>query len=684
MLNAAIHAFFIVMDPMRLLTMLGGVVLGLALGVVPGLGGIVGLALLIPFTYHIDGYTAFALLLGMAAVTTVSDLIPAVLFGVPGTVGAAATVIDGHQMARKGQAARAFGAGYMSSLSGGIFGALLLALLLPFLRTLVMYVGSAELLAFCIFGLSMIAVLSGKAPVKGLAVASFGLMLSLVGSDPQTGTLRWTFGSFYLWDHLPLVPVALGIFAIPELADMAIERRSIASVTDTTALSGNQCDGIRDAMRNWRLVLRCSGLGAVLGAVPGVGSAVIDWMAYAHALRTEKNPESFGRGDVRGVIAAESSNNAKEGGHLIPTIAFGMPAGASMALLLSAFMMHGFTPGPEMLTKHLSVTYAIIWTLAIAHMMGAVICLSGSRLFAKLATVRVGVLLPLILAILFLGAFNASMSWGDICSLVLSGAFGWIMKRLDWPRPPLILGLVLGSMCERYYFISTEVYGTGFFTRPVVLIVLLAALWVVIGPAVRRGYRRLKHRNAADVLPRTKARWAVRRFDHRSLFAFVMMLIPAAALWSARDWNFGARLMPMTAASAALLFCALAFLRQLVTIEGGAVAAEASDAHAHELPQHAEPVPAHLVRGRGLRFFLWIAGALALGYGIGLLPALFVLMLLLARFEFGERWRASVLLSVLMTVALWVIFDRIFAITWSPSILGNVVPALRDATGGLL
>ncbi|MCG5071968.1 tripartite tricarboxylate transporter permease [Paraburkholderia tagetis] len=682
MLNAALHAFVIVMDPMRLLTMLGGVILGLALGVVPGLGGIVGLALLIPFTYHIDGYTAFALLLGMAAVTTVSDLIPAVLFGVPGTVGAAATVIDGHQMARKGQAARAFGAGYMSSLSGGIFGALLLALLLPFLRTLVMYVGSAELLAFCIFGLSMIAVLSGKAPLKGLAVASFGLMLSLVGSDPQTGTLRWTFGSFYLWDHLPLVPVALGIFAIPELADMAIERTSIARHTDTPAVSGSQWDGIRDAMRHWWLVLRCSGLGAVLGAVPGVGSAVIDWMAYAHALRTEKNPESFGRGDIRGVIAAESSNNAKEGGHLIPTIAFGMPAGASMALLLSAFMMHGFTPGPEMLTKHLSVTYAIIWTLAIAHMMGAVICLLGSRLFAKLATVRVGVLLPLILAILFLGAFNASMSWGDICSLVLSGAFGWIMKRLDWPRPPLILGLVLGSMCERYYFISTEVYGTGFFTRPIVLVVLLAALWVVIGPTVRGGYRRLKNRNGADVAPRTKARWAVRRFDHRSLFAFVMMLIPAAAIWSARGWNFGARLMPMTAASAALLFCVLIFLRQLVTIEGGAVAAATSNAH--DLPQHAEPVPAHLVRSRGLRFFLWITGGLALGYGIGLIPALFVLVMMLARFEFAERWRTSILMSVVASVILWAVFDRIFAVTWSPSILGNMVPALRGATGGLL
>ncbi|WP_433706412.1 tripartite tricarboxylate transporter permease [Paraburkholderia sacchari] len=684
MLDAALQAFVIVMDPLRLLTMLGGVLLGLALGVVPGLGGIVGLALLIPFTYHIDGYTAFALLLGMASVTTVSDVIPAVLFGVPGTVGAAATVLDGHQLARKGQAARAFGAGYMASLSGGIFGALLLALLLPFLRTVVMYVGSAELLAFCIFGLSMIAVLSGKAPLKGLAVASFGLMLSLVGSDPQTGTLRWTFGSFYLWDHLPLVPVALGIFAIPELADMAIERASIARDTDTVAVSGSQWVGVRDAMCNWWLVLRCSGLGAVLGAVPGVGSAVIDWMAYAHALRTEKNAETFGQGDIRGVIAAESSNNAKEGGHLIPTIAFGMPAGASMALLLSAFMMHGFTPGPEMLTKHLSVTYAIIWTLAIAHMMGALICLSGSKLFAKLATVRVGVLLPVILAILFLGAFNASMSWGDLCSLVLSGVFGWIMKRLGWPRPPLILGLVLGAMCERYYFISTEVYGTKFFTRPIVLIVLLAALWVVIGPAVRRGYRNLRNKGATNATQQPKGKWVARRFDHQMLFALVMVVIPAAAIWSAWGWNFGAKLMPLTAASATLLFCTLIFLRQLVTLEGGISAEETTAGDTHEIPRHAEPVPEHLARSRALRFFGWITGALALGYSIGLLPALFVLVLLLTRFEFAERWRNSVLLAVVTTVALWVIFDRIFAITWSPSILGNVVPALRNAAGGIL
>lgn len=683
MIAAAIHALSIITDPMRMLIMLGGVLLGLALGVVPGLGGIVGLALLVPFTYHLDGYTAFALLLGMAAVTTVSDLIPAVLFGVPGTVGAAATVIDGHQLAKKGQAARAFGSGYMASLSGGIFGAILLALLLPFLQRIVMHVGSAELLALCIFGLSMIAVLSGRAPLKGLAIASFGLMLSLIGSDPQTGQLRWTFGSFYLWDHLPLVPVALGAFAIPELIDMAIERTSIARDGKVDGKMGSQWEGIRDASRHWWLILRCSGLGAMLGAVPGVGSAVIDWMAYGHALRTEKNPETFGQGDIRGVIAAESSNNAKEGGHLIPTIAFGMPAGASMALLLNAFMMHGFTPGPDMLTKHLDLTYVIIWTLTIAHVMGALICLSGSGLFARLSVVRVGVLVPLILAIIFLGAFNTSMNYGDLVSLVLFGIFGWIMKRLGWPRPPLILGLVLGSMCERYYFISTEVYGTHFFTRPIVVAILLTALWVILGPAVRKGLKMRKAgRQSGGVRP--ALRIGVRRFDHHTLFALVMFLFPVIAIWSARDWVYGAKLMPMTAASAALLFCVLILLMQVFTVryEGAPDAAPRAQGES-DYEQYSSELPAEVVRVRALRIFCWLVGGLAATFCIGLLPALLALMYLLARYEFGEHWKKSLILSVAMTIALWLIFDRIFSMTWPQSLLGDWVPALR-AWGSLI
>jgi putative tricarboxylic transport membrane protein len=678
MLTAAAHALTIILDPMRLLIMLAGVVLGLFLGVIPGLGGIVGLALLIPFTYHLDGYSAFALLLGMAAVTTVSDFVPAVLFGVPGTVGAAATVLDGHPLAKKGEAARAFGAGYISSLTGGIFGAFLLALTIPILRPIVLYLGSAELLSFCIFGLSMVAVLSGRAPLKGLTAATMGLMLAMIGSDPETGTQRWTFDQLYLWDRLPLVPVTLGFFALPELADMAISRKSIAGSQATLGGASTQWDGVRDGFRHWWLILRCSGLGAILGAVPGIGSAVIDWIAYAHAVQTEKNPERFGHGDIRGVIAAESSNNAKEGGHLVPTIAFGVPAGASMALLLSAFFMHGFTPGPEMLTKHLDVTYSIIWTLTIAHLMAAVICLFASNLFAQLALIRVGLLVPAVIAIVYLGAINTSQSWGDLISVAVFGLLGWVMKQLGWPRPPLILGLVLGAMFERYFFISNELYGAAILTRPIVVVVLLAAAWVIVVPILRMGKRALSRGDTA-ALAITKP-----RLSANGLFTLAVLGVVLTAIALSQAWPPHARLVPLAAAYAALVFAGLTFVTDTF------FRAAASNDTAHDLAgtmdrpaldmSNGEAAPSVLA-WRAVRFFAWIAGSLAAMAAIGLLPGLFFTILLMARIEFGGRTLSALTLSAGMTILLWVVFDRIFGITWPMSLLGDAVPWLRTATG---
>src|SRR5882757_6828069 len=481
MASMAWHALTLLLEPARLGILCIGVVIGLAIGVLPGLNGIVGMAMLIPFTYGMDQHTAMALLLGMAAVITSSDFISAVLFGVPGHVGAAATVIDGHAMARNGEAGRAFGAGFAASLAGGLCGAVVLAVSIPILRPVLLSIGSPELLAFTLFGLSMVATLSGRAPLKGLTVAGIGLMISMIGSRSESGTLRWTFDTLYLYDGVPLVPAMLGLFAMPELCELAVARKKIAGDHASNINLSNQWQGVRDVGRHWWLVVRCSILGTGLGAIPGIGSAVIDWIAYGYAQRTEKNPETFGTGDVRGVIAPESSNNAKEGGHLVPTIAFGVPAGTSMTLLLGAFLMHGCVPGPEMLTKHLDVTYSIIWSLTIGHIMGAAICLSASGLFARLATLRVGILLPLVLAVIFMGSFQGSQSWGDVYSVVLFGALGWVMKQLNWPRPPLILGLVLGAIFERYFFISTQIYGSGWIARPVVVVVLAVAAWMIWG-----------------------------------------------------------------------------------------------------------------------------------------------------------------------------------------------------------
>ena len=222
MFEMALSALEIVFDPSRLMFVALGVAIGLALGVIPGLSGIVGLSLLLPFTFDMDPFTALAFLVGLQAVVATSDTIPAVLFGVPGTVGSASTILDGHPMAKQGLAARAFGAAFSASVLGGLFGALFLALCVPLLRPFILSFGSPELLAFCVFGLSLIGVLSGGNPLKGLAAAGLGLVVATVGEEPNTAIERWTFGSLYLLEGIPLVPLALGLFALPEIAEMAI------------------------------------------------------------------------------------------------------------------------------------------------------------------------------------------------------------------------------------------------------------------------------------------------------------------------------------------------------------------------------------------------------------------------------------------------------------------------------
>lgn len=334
MLDAAGQALLILLDPHRLMFLALGCSFGLVVGILPGIGGIAGTALLLPFTVGMDPYTAFAFLLGLGSTTATGDPIPAIMFGVPGGAGSAATVLDGLPMAKRGEAGRALSAAYMSSMMGGLFGAALMAVSLPILQPMVLYVGSPELLAFAVFGISAVAVLSGKTPLRGLIAAGLGVMLAMIGADPQTGTLRWTLGSFYLWDGLPLMPMVLGLFALPELCDLLIARTSIAPTARYSIKTG-MLQGAKDCFTNWWLVLRCSWIGAGFGMIPGMGGAVIDWLAYGHALRTEKGAkETFGKGDVRGVVASESSNNAKEGGALIPTIAFGVPGSAGMAVLL--------------------------------------------------------------------------------------------------------------------------------------------------------------------------------------------------------------------------------------------------------------------------------------------------------------------------------------------------------------
>ena len=672
--SMAWHALTLLLEPSRLLVLFIGVLIGLAIGVLPGLNGIVGMAMLIPFTYNMDAYTAMALLLGMAAVITSSDFISAVLFGVPGHVGAAATVIDGHAMARKGEAGRAFGAGFAASLAGGLVGAVVLALSIPILRPVLLAIGSPELLAFTLFGLSMVATLSGRAPLKGLTAAGLGLMISMIGSRSESGTLRWTFDTLYLYDGVPLVPATLGLFAMPELCELAVTRKKIAGDHATNINLTSQWQGVRDVMEHWWLVLRCSILGTGLGAIPGIGSAVIDWIAYGYAQRTEKNPETFGTGDVRGVIAPESSNNAKEGGHLVPTIAFGVPAGASMAILLGAFLMKGLTPGPEMLTKQLDVTYTIVWSLTLAHVIGALICLAGSPLLARISTVKPEILLPIVLSLVFVAAYEGSHDWGDLFSLMIFGIVGWIMKRLGWPRPPMVLGIVIGGIFERYLYISTSLLGYAWLLRPVVIGILVLVAWALYRPLsdiVRNVVVELRHIGAHPL-----------RISASAAFTLAIIAFIVTAILLSRDWPAAAKPVPLTACYMALTAAVLNLINELFgkqqavgsNVDGGvAVPGHAMD------PDHGMSKAA--IRTQAVGYFVWLAGLMGLVALIGFIPAIAIFVFVYMHFGFRERAWVAALASAGTTLLCWVLFHELLAVAWPQSVLGDLFPALRASLG---
>jgi len=686
-LSMALKAAMIIAEPIRLLYLTAGVLMGLILGIIPGIGGLVGLSILLPFTYGMDPFTALAMMLGLSAVTVTSDTIPAVLFSVPGTVGSAATILDGFPMAQKGEAGRALGAAFSASLLGGLFGALVLGVSIPVLKPLVLLIGSPELLAICIFGLSLVAGLSGRSPLKGMAAVCLGLMVATSGEDPQTGTLRWTFGTLYLWDGVPIIPFALGLFALPEIADLMIARKSIAGNADTGSRWA-QVVGFKDVLRSHWLVIRCASIGAILGAIPGMGAAVIDWIAYAHAVQTEKGADqTFGKGDVRGVIASESSNNAKEGGALIPTIAFGVPGSASMALILGAFLIHGIVPGPEMLTKHLDMTYTLVWSLAVANIIGAGICFLFANQLAKIALIRIGVLGPIILGVVYVGVFQASRSWGDLFALLVFGALGWLMKRLEWPRPPMILGFVLGGLIERYMFISVMRYQFQWLRFPIVVALFALTIFGLLRPIIR-DYRKKKQKT------RTRFRLNVHLGAPapETIFTVAVLALFITCLAVSARWPFGGKLVPQVVGWGGLVFTGAHLLDSFLRFEPAAKkAGRPADDPQGETSRREEKsglhldttsdlgdMPGRVVLARAGGFFGWCLFYLGATAVIGLLPAMLIFLIGCIRLAGRESWKSTLVISFPVWFCSYVLFHQFVRLKWPQSILGDMFPFLRS------
>lgn len=492
-LPAFIDGWQLILQPVVLGYLLLGVVLGLAIGIFPGLGGIAGLSLVLPFMFGLDPVLGLALMVGMVAVVPTSDTFASVLMGIPGSSASQATVLDGFPMAKKGMAARALSAAFASSLFGGIVGAAFLTFFILIARPIVLEFKSPELLMVSAFGLSMVGILAGRVALKGIMAAGLGMLVASIGEGPFNGELRMSsYDVPYFTDGLKLVIVGLGIFAVPEIIALLRKDKAIA---ERASLGSGWLAGVKDWWQHKWLSVRCALIGVVVGVIPGLGGSVVDWIAYGHTVQTTKDKAGFGKGDVRGVIGPESSNNAKEGGGLVPTLLFGIPGSGSMAIFIGALALLGsgeLEVGQVMLKDNLNYTYAIVWLLALANVFGTILCIGLSGQIAKLTTIRFALIAPFIFMIISFAAFQSGQDLMDLAVLFGIGFLGILMRRFDWSRPAFLIGFVLANPVENYANNANQIAGIRFrqgaeagfdyIASPIVLsLLVITILSVIIG-----------------------------------------------------------------------------------------------------------------------------------------------------------------------------------------------------------
>ncbi len=604
---------------------------------------------MLPFIFGMEPSYALAVMIGLQSVTTTSDTFPSVLMGIPGTSGSQATVVDGFPLSKKGEAARALGAAFSASLFGGVFGAAVLSVAIFGAIPIILAMGFGEQMMLIILALTMVGMLTGTHAVKGLAACGIGLMLGALGSAPVTGIERLSFGTEYLIDRVPLVIVGLGMFAVPEIVDLL--RRQL-TISESGALGTGWLRGLRDTFTHWFIVLRCAAIGCLCGALPGLGNTVIDWIAYGHVVQTSRNRESFGTGDIRGVLAPEAANNAKEGGALIPTILFDIPGSGSMALLLGGFILIGIEPGLGMITEELDLVYLIIWSVALANIIGAGTCLFLAAPIAKLTTIRYALIAPFMFGIIFFAAFQATRDWGDLIALFIVGALGVYMKRFGWPRPALLIGFVLSGKVEASIYHTFQVYKLTFLERPIVLVLAVLIVFSIFAAA--------RYKSGGE--PAEKGVHAATGLAPQTVFYFVVLVFTLVVLGDGLRWQILTGLYPITSS-----LLTLAFLVPL-----GIQMARTKHANNVFFDTERAAFGAAVDRRSNEHYLLWLAGMLAVsavaGFVIGISAFIYAFMRVKARVP---HWACA--LGAAVFVLLLGILSHLLALEYPQGLLQDYV-----------
>ncbi|WP_417725339.1 tripartite tricarboxylate transporter permease [Salipiger sp.] len=480
-----------------LMAIFGGVVVGIIFGSIPGLTATMAIALCLPLTFGVDPVISLSLLVGLFVGGISGGLITAILINIPGTPSSIATTFDGYPMTLKGEGGRALGLAVFYSFLGTVVGWLVLFFFTPPLARMALRFGTYEYFAISVFALTLVAGLSGGNMVKGLASATLGLLVGMVGLAPIDAYRRFTFGWNALDGGLGLLPVLLGLFALSEVMKHAAEARTaLPSSVPPFRLKGFFGVTWPDFRAYLPTFLRSSAIGVGVGLLPGIGSGTSNFLAYMAARSASKTPEDFGKGEPRGLIASESANNAGIGAAMVPLIALGIPGDATTALMLGGFLIHGIQPGPMLFTSNAPLVYSIFTALVLSAFVMLLVEYFGIRLFVRILAVPKHYLLASVTVMCVLGAFAANNRMFDVYTLIAFGALGYAMLRFDFPFAPLVLGFILGPMIEknlRSALMSTRGEFLPFLERPVTAVflglALLYLLWTVASALLKRRRR---------------------------------------------------------------------------------------------------------------------------------------------------------------------------------------------------
>jgi len=644
------------------LAFLAGVLMAAAAGLVPGLSATLLMAIAVPFiVFNIqDPVIGIVMLATITAVEEILDVLPIVAMGYPG-VGQV-TFLEARPLVARGYAARTLGFIYVVAACGGFIGAIALLLIIPIIKPFILQFSFAEIGAIGIFGVAMVGALSRGAMVKGIASGALGMLLSTVGLSVFTGEARYTFGQLEFQEGLPLIATVVGLFALPEMADLLMTRQTVSSA-DATFGTREVFKGARIALKYWRLIIRHSLLGVFLGAIPGIGARVVSWLSYGIGISMTKNRRQFGRGSWRGLVFSEAVQSAKEGGHAIPTLALGVPAGQAWVFVLVAMIAYGVSPGPQFLSQHTDIVVLIVVSLVLGNAMLAAIGMLWSGRLAKLSRLPYPMLCAVIVPLAILSAFQETRHWTAVPIVLGFAGLGFVMKYFRWPRPPLVLGFILGKIVEQNMLTAISLYGVvGVLERPLTIGLIIAAIFIAVF-LTRIGNTAMQQAGVENKVEKQPWRWQADNY-----VALFFVLVGAFFVIGALHFRLAARTFPMALGILLVVLSLVQFVRNGWQRGEAEVLDIGMMSKGMATTRQTAPIILGLVA-----MFLVICVALGLQYGAIAFAAATPIAL-----GAGKRpWLAGLVTGAIMTAVVIGLFDRMLNVMWpDPLVLSWVESSL--------